>query len=431
MVRITHEEFVARVKEKYGDNISILGRYETATKPILIRHNNCSHEKGYYEWYSTPHNLMIRNRKCPYCTHQSIEFKSKKKSKNPNIVMIGKYVNAITPTSYLCKKCNNVFDMLPSCQRKSNNCPYCTNRRTLKGLNDISTTHKEVFDLMKDKEFGYTHKYYTKEKTIFICPRCNNEVFNMPSLVINKNGNFICPFCSDGFSYPEKYFSSVLNQLGIEYVYQLTKKKLNWCKNYRYDFYIPDKKMIIETHGMQHYTNTTWATLDKISKNDEDKKNLAFENGIENYVIIDSRYSTSEYMKESILGSVFSKIYDLSKIDWDRCGIDASSSKMLEVCREWNNKTDTMVEFSKKFNLDLSTISDYLEKGAKLNICDFDRKEYNKNKKRKNAKPVYCHELNKTFNSIKEAQIQCNAKSISNACKNPHLTSGGYHWSYI
>ena len=58
------------------------------------------------------------------------------------------------------------------------------------------------------------------------------------------------------FPYPEKYVYAFLKALDIDFVYHHNKSHLSWCENFQYDFYIPNLKIIIETHGKQHYEDT-------------------------------------------------------------------------------------------------------------------------------------------------------------------------------
>ena len=48
------------------------------------------------------------------------------------------------------------------------------------------------------------------------------------------------------------------------------------------------------------------------------------------------------------------------------------------------------------------------------------------------SKAVYCVELDKCFDSMKEAERQTNIHNgnISSCCKGNRKTAGGYHWSY-
>lgn len=47
---------------------------------------------------------------------------------------------------------------------------------------------------------------------------------------------------------------------------------------------------------------------------------------------------------------------------------------------------------------------------------------------------VFCFELNKEFNSIREAAKSIELKTtyrLRNACKDWNKTSGGFHWCYL
>lgn len=51
----------------------------------------------------------------------------------------------------------------------------------------------------------------------------------------------------------------------------------------------------------------------------------------------------------------------------------------------------------------------------------------------KHKKLVYCVELNKTFNSLKEAaeELELWANNISHCLSGRYSTCGGYHWRYV
>ena len=56
--------------------------------------------------------------------------------------------------------------------------------------------------------------------------------------------------------------------------------------------------------------------------------------------------------------------------------------------------------------------------------------EHKKHIKESQFKKVYCIELDKVFNSIKEASEELNIYNISDCCRGKAKTSGGYHWMY-
>ena len=56
--------------------------------------------------------------------------------------------------------------------------------------------------------------------------------------------------------------------------------------------------------------------------------------------------------------------------------------------------------------------------------------EHKKHIKESRFKKVYCIELDKVFNSIKEAKEELNVYNISYCCSGKAKTCGGYHWMY-
>ena len=183
--------------------------------------------------------------------------------------------------------------------------------------------------------------------------------------------------CNDGISYPEKFIISLLNQLEIEYQHDNY-----WIENKRYDFYLPNYNIIIECHGEQHYRDKTGlkTTLKEQIENDEYKKQLALNNNINEYIVIDCRYSELDWIKDNILKSKLSKIFNLSNINWIQCEEFALSNKVKEICDYWRfhneiNKEDlSIIDISKIFNLGRATIYKYLKQGTKLDWCNYNLK---------------------------------------------------------
>ncbi len=141
---------------------------------------------------------------------------------------------------------------------------------------------------------------YSNKKIQIVCPDCS-ATQNIELCKLTERG-FRCNRCSDKFSYPERLVRSVLNRLEIAYLGQLTYDN----GKTRYDFFLPDFNVIIETHGIQHYEETRrnkrTRTLEEEQKNDRYKRKLAIENGIkdEDYHEIDCRISTLEWCRPNI-----------------------------------------------------------------------------------------------------------------------------------
>lgn len=159
---------------------------------------------------------------------------------------------------------------------------------------------------------------YSSVKVKVICPKCGEKKINSIKDIV-KNQSIGCS-CGKGTSYPEKIFIEMLKQLRVKFIKEYNSNNFLEGTNRRYDFYIPSKNLIIEAHGEQHYTEVEkWGSLEHTQKNDVYKKEMALDYGIENYIVIDCRKSEVDYIKQNIMISKLSKIFDLTNIDWQLC----------------------------------------------------------------------------------------------------------------
>ena len=243
--------------------------------------------------------------------------------------------------------------------------------------NAIITTHPELVRYFVNKEDTYKYSYGSQEKVNIICPNCKH-IKNMYISSLVKHG-MSCPKCGDGISYPEKFMFSLLEQLlNDNFQVQLSKITFIWCDNYKYDFYITLINGIIETNGIQHYKEFNRSqSLKEIQEKDKIKEQLAKDNGIKNYIVIDCRYSELEWIKNSILNSQLPKLLNFKEkdIDWLKCHECGLSSLVKEVCDLWNKGMDNVLLISNKLKLSKSTITRYLKQGVILGWCNYDAKE--------------------------------------------------------
>ena len=136
--------------------------------------------------------------------------------------------------------------------------------------------------------------------------------------------------------------------------------------------------MIIEAHGEQHYEeNKQWNgdTVEAERLNDEDKFNMAISHGIEFYVVLDCRKSNGNYIKNSILNSGLSKLFDLSQVDWAKCERDSYKSNIVKSCVLWNSGLHSTKDIANQLHLNRVTVINYLNKGTKYGICNYNGKE--------------------------------------------------------
>ena len=280
---------------------------------------------------------------------------------------------------YRCNKCKHLNGEHYECWINEYNllsgqgCNCCSNNVIIEDINSIWVTDREFCEKYKISERdAKTHTMNSTKNIVITCPDCGKQKeINLNSLSYQGLG---C-ICGSGFSYPERFMMSVLEQLEVLRVFQLSKKHFEWCGSFRYDFYIEEDEIIIETHGGQHYEDCGWSKAKDVQENDRIKYELALQNGIkdEDYIVIDCRYSDKEWIKNSILNSKLNKLYDLSKIDWLKAHEFALLNIIKEVCNYWNNKEgwETAKDLENIFKVNRCTILRYLKKGTELGWCNY------------------------------------------------------------
>lgn len=249
----THEEFVKDLNKVHGERVYIpLEKYINARTKILVKHSKCG-----YEWEIKP-NSLLSGKGCPKCnggikkTHD--EFVKDVKDKYGNeYTVLEQYVNDCTKilVRHNCKECNfHEWEITPSNLLQGRICPVCLGRVAKLGINTIWDTDRWMVNLGVSKEDAKKYSHGSGQRIMVKCPDCGKEKkIVISTLYIYKS---IGCSCSDGKSYPEKFVVNLLEQLNIDFETEYSPK---WIKPKRYDFYISDLNMIIETHGKQHYSS--------------------------------------------------------------------------------------------------------------------------------------------------------------------------------
>lgn len=314
------------------------------------------------------------------------------------------------------------YSLTPHLYSHTPNCTYCSGARVVKGVTDIATTHPASVTFFKDKTDAEKYSFGSEIKTWFICPDCGTKTFREIAGVIRKG--LRCKRCYDGISFPQKFMNNLLFQLVDTGKLSdfTTEYKPFWREGKSYDnyFILNGNEYIIENHGLQHYADTSRGrTYLQEKENDHKKKELALANEIleENYIVIDCRYSNLEYIKNSILSSKLSQIFDLKDIDWLHCFELSLKNLVKTVCEMWNTGEYTTTDIQKKLKLGKTTIRRYLRQGEKLQWCFYNtRLERLKCQKLASEAcriPIVCINNGEHFNSIREASKIYN---ISEGC---------------
>ena len=342
------------------------------------------------------------------------------------------------------------FWILENKLQQGHGCSCCNGKIIAKGINDIATTHQNFIRYFVNIEDSYKNTYASNNKVLLKCIDCGFEK-EMRIADFIKRG-MSCLKCDDKIPLCEKFMFSVLEQLDLIFQTQLSKTTFEWCKDYRYDFYfeLDNEKILIETHGLQHYKQQGRKgarTVEEEQLNDKLKKELALKNGIkeENYIVIDCRESTLKWIKDNIINNTkITNKFDLSNIDWLKCGEFALSNLVKVACgyKRDNPKLST-TEIGEIMKYSCVTIREWLKQGNELNWCNYDAEEEVSKTSSKNGKlrsiPIMCLNTSKIFESATEVErqseelfgVKISRKYVSKICKGEKNDYKGFKFIYV
>jgi predicted nucleic acid-binding Zn-ribbon protein len=305
--RKTHEEYVAEVATK-NPNIEVVGNYIDAKTKILHRCKIDGHE-----WKPSP-DSVLSGRGCPKCRGRYIsnlmsrthnEYVNEVAKINPNIEVIGTYINSSIKVLHKCKIDGYVWNVSPSSILKGVGCPMCSGKApytTESFVATMSVLHPSIEVVgnyinnktniaLKCKIDGYewsptphnvlrgqgcpkcggripmSHDEYIEtvshinrdisvigafvnQNTPILhgCKKDGHEWLVRPWHILNGHG---CPVCNSSIG--ERLVANYLTDNHIQYKPQ---HKFEKCKNRRrlpFDFYLPELNVCIEYDGIQHF----------------------------------------------------------------------------------------------------------------------------------------------------------------------------------
>lgn len=283
-----------------------------------------------------------------------------------------KYINNSTKMKVVCTKCGKEdFKNWVEIQQKDT-CSYCCKNPTKVSFEtSIAGKRPELVKFFKNPKDAEGITVMSDKKVKLKCPDCGHEKEMTAGKLTERR--FACTKCGDGISIPEKFTGNVLEQLNLDFK---REKTFEWSKKYRYDFYLEKEKMIIETHGLQHYKEKNGffkKTLQEQQKIDKEKKELALKNGIKKYVEINCSTITIESIKKETIKELGQHL-DLSKVDWKKAMTNTRNSIMVKICNYYKeNKGMKIKEMIENLPYSKSSVLKYLKIGAELGLCDYKR----------------------------------------------------------
>ncbi|MCM3387217.1 zinc-ribbon domain-containing protein [Ureibacillus chungkukjangi] len=167
-----------------------------------------------YVWWicskcNSGYDMKICNRvngsDCPYCAGKRVNETNSLASLNPELAKEWhpSKNGGLTPYDVTSKARKTIWwfgecghewkNTILNRNLDKNNCPICSNKKVLKGFNDIWTTDPEVAKLLLDSDDGYKYIRGSNVKLDWICEDCKSVYDLEPYNKIVQN--YSCPYC--------------------------------------------------------------------------------------------------------------------------------------------------------------------------------------------------------------------------------------------
>jgi ribosomal protein S27E len=266
---------------------------------------------------------------------------------------------------FYCSNCGEMWKVPWGRASRYKKCPKCAKIRS-----SMAHQHPEYIQYFVNKNEAYELAAQSNKKVKLKCPKCGAEK-EMIVGNLHKRG-FSCDVCGTGKSFPERFVASILVGNQIQYETQYSPV---WAEGRRYDFYLPDYNLIIETHGVQHYkdANNFYGDVKERQKIDKSKERAAKLHGYK-YYVVDCAHSDINYIEESM--KTIGLIDALKLVITDEQRLRAYVDDERAYCWQLYNEGKDINYIAKVVHHDIRCVREYLKTGAKLGLCT-----YRKNRK--------------------------------------------------
>lgn len=213
-----------------------------------------------YKFNATLRKFVDKVSGCAKCsgvakfTQQEVDFKVQLN----NCARLGLYTQARVPFEVKCNTCGHEWKISLDNICRGKNCPQCAVRVKADNLrytlDEIKLKLLENnFELISNFSVIYNEHDLRCLKCNFISGRKIHDVINELSF---------CQKCSKGIRKNERLIREILSEQNtLKYFFNYQIKKLGINKKFKVDFYFPDKNIIIEYNGLQHYQQATFGSL--------------------------------------------------------------------------------------------------------------------------------------------------------------------------
>lgn len=270
--KLTNEQFRLRNEQQHPD-LLILSDYVNERTKVQLKCKKCG-----CEFSAVPGSLFMGHG-CPRCGGREKKsqetYIAQMKEIHPDIEVLGEYKGNKIKVALLCKKCGNKWESSPNASLRGTGCPYCSGlmRKTTKQFaEELSKVQPNITVLGEYKN--------NRTPVKCRCNKCGNIFYGHPKQMLYHG--YGCSACSA--SVGEKMIKEWLDGHDVEYRCQYTFKDCRDEHVLPFDFYIPDKNMIIEFDGKQHYEPNEFfggkEAFDKLRLHDNIKDKYCTDNNI-------------------------------------------------------------------------------------------------------------------------------------------------------
>jgi len=296
------EDFKKVHLDKYDYSLINEKNYKSTDIKVPIICKRCNEV-----FYQKP-NAHKRGNGCPKCkikkTRKSVsehieDFKKVHLDKyDYSLINEKNYKSTVYKLPIICKRCNEVFYQKPNAHKMGHGCKKCSilNQKKSKSyyIKKFLKIHGDKYNYNLFKNYSFA-----RDKIKIICNNCNC-VFE--TSVLNHVSGVGCPKCNS--SKGEFKIQQYLKENNIKYLKEYVFKECCNIKPLRFDFYLPDKNILIEYDGEQHFKPVEYfggeEAFKRIQKTDKIKTDFA---KIKNIPLIRIKYKDFDKI-EKILGDI-------------------------------------------------------------------------------------------------------------------------------
>lgn len=251
MKKQTQEDFISKANKKHNNKFdySKVDYVNSTTKVIII----CP-EHGEFNQPPASHVYGIG---CPYCKAINIkkalqndvsDFITKAKEVHGNRYDYSKvvYNGNKSKVTIICPE-HGEFKQIPNNHMRKSGCNKCRGDKLAREQTLTKDQFVERARVLHGDKYDYSKVVYTKSKSdvIIICPK-HGEFEQRPNYHLSNNG---CPTCKA--SKGEVALYNIFKKHNINFIAQYCIPDVQ--PRLRYDFYLPDRNLLIEFQGIQHY----------------------------------------------------------------------------------------------------------------------------------------------------------------------------------